>query len=114
PDAVPPESMADWRPWMIIQRYDSIELDMVPKRTRSMGVNGTSRNLRMVNELPNVETSLAKVACRRLPSRIVASRMGSAMETCLPARWARRMTNESRWLWSRKRTVVVNDSYFRW
>src|SRR5919109_1480946 len=105
--------MADWWYWMTIQRYASMELLIVPKRTRSTGEKGVSRNLRMVKVEPKEETSLDKVACRREPSRIVASRMGSAMETCLPARWASRMTKESSCSWPAKRMVVVMDSYLR-
>jgi hypothetical protein len=61
--------------------------DLVFKAS-SVGVIGSSLNLRMVKVEPCAVTSWPSVIWIREPSCMVASRIGSAMEMYLPARWA--------------------------
>jgi len=53
-----------------------------------MGENGSSRNFRIVNDVPLVVTSVPRVSWRRDPSGRVASSMGVPVEMCLPERCA--------------------------
>jgi len=95
PEAVPPENKSDLLFSMHSHRYDISSLEKVFHAIRSIGVMGTSLNLRIVNVLPLVVTSLPSVSWIREPSGMVASTMGSAMDMCLPHRWASRITYES-------------------
>ncbi|MHC1575113.1 MAG: hypothetical protein ACXQTY_04850 [Candidatus Methanogasteraceae archaeon] len=68
PDAVPPAKMMLLPFSIASQKYASISMLHVPNPIRSIGVIGSPLNLRMVNELPRVVTSLPSVACSREPS----------------------------------------------
>ena len=65
---------------------------IVRNLSRSTGVNGLSRNRRIVNELPRFVTCIPSVAWRREPSGTVASSIGLATEMCFPERWASQTT----------------------
>ena len=95
PEAVPPEKMSVLLFSMQSHRYAISSVENVFHAIRSIGVMGTSLNLRMVNVLPRVVISLPSVIWIREPSGIVASIIGSAMDICLPQRCASRITNES-------------------
>ncbi len=96
PDAVPPAKIADF-PFSTASQMYAIESGAkVCHSIRSVGVIGSSLNLRMVNVDPWAVTSVPRVIWIREPSCMVASRIGSAMEIYFPARCASFVTNESR------------------
>src|SRR5512133_2813043 len=95
PDAVPPAKMADLPPSTQSQMYAMASGEKVCHSIRSVGVRGSSLNLRMVKVEPCAVTSWPRVIWIREPSCMVASRIGSAIEMYLPARCASFVTNES-------------------
>src|SRR5207247_9511834 len=62
PLAVPPQMSIDCPFSIASQRYAIISGDIVLSRTRSRGVNGFSRNRRIVNEDPRLVTCIPVVA----------------------------------------------------
>ena len=83
-------------------------------RTRSRGVNGFSRNRRIVKDEPRFVTCIPRVAWSRDPSGTVASSMGCATEMCFPHRCASQITKESNSSALSKRRLLGMLPYFRW
>ena len=110
PLAVPPHMIALAPFSTAIHQYAIISADIVSNVRRSVGVNGSLRNLRMVNVEPRVVTSRDSDACRREPSGSVASTSGSATEMCLPDRCTSCSTKPSSASSLGKLTFVRTDS----
>ena len=110
PEAVPPTNSIDI-PYCIASQKNAICIDeKVLNSSRSIGVNGSSRNRRMVNVEPLVETSRPRVMTMREPSISVASSSGSAIEMCLPQRCASRIMYRSSSSSSGQTMLVRSDS----
>ncbi len=113
PEAVPPTKSIGTSFWKAIQRYATINEDMVRNATISAGENGSSLNRRIQNAEPRVETSRPSFITIREPSISVASSSGSATEMCLPQRCASLITYDSSASSVSHTQVVSTDSNFR-
>ena len=86
PEAVPPTNSIGTSFWKAIQRYATINEDIVRKATMSHGENGSSLKRRIQNAEPRVEISCPNFMTILEPSISVASSNGSATEMCFPQR----------------------------
>ncbi|OGS50778.1 MAG: hypothetical protein A3K65_00315 [Euryarchaeota archaeon RBG_16_68_12] len=114
PLAVPPQISMDCPFSIASHRYAIISGDIVLNRTRSSGVKGFSRNLRIVNDDPRFVTCIPRVAWSREPSGTVASSMGCATEMCFPHRCASHTTKESSSTAVSNLRLLGTLPYFRW
>ena len=84
PLAVPPLQIMDSPNCTASHKCAAICPESVLDFTKSETVNGSSLNLRIVNELPRVVTSVPKVSFNLEPSGSVASNTGVAIDMDLP------------------------------